>query len=96
MESNIGDFIDPEGWAPWNKTKPFVDTCYLAEYNNYGPGANLSRRITWPGYKGNISEADAKNFTAGEWLQAGTESSPILGTVWFKGLHVPHYLGFKH
>jgi hypothetical protein len=75
-----------------------LDTCYLAEYNNTGRSADISRRVKWKGYHGAISQADAIQFTAGQWLKAGTESAPLSVTEWFKGfkgLHIIHYLGFK-
>jgi pectinesterase len=98
MESDIGDFIHAEGWYPM-KGDSYLDTCYLAEYRNTGPSSDISRRVKWKGYHGNISRDDATQFTAGEWLKAGTESGSISVTEWFKGfkgLHVRHYLGFKH
>jgi pectinesterase len=96
MESTIGDFIDPEGWTPWNNTDIFLNTCYLAEYRNTGPGANLSKRIKWPGYKGAISQDEAMKFTAGKFLSNGKEPNPpIPAAEWLNALHVPHYLGFK-
>ncbi|MCI11376.1 putative pectinesterase/pectinesterase inhibitor 21-like [Trifolium medium] len=99
MESNIGGFIDPKGWLPWingtNGPELYMDTCYYAEYANTGLGANLANRVHWKGYRGNISRDEAIQYTAAKWLEAGTESSPVSGTEWFKGLHVPHYLGFK-
>jgi pectinesterase len=96
MESNIGDFIHPDGWEPWKRDN--LDTCYLAEYNNTGRSSDISRRVKWKGYHGAISQADAIQFTAGQWLKAGTESAPLSVTEWFKGfkgLHIIHYLVFK-
>ncbi|KAL2345528.1 hypothetical protein Fmac_006813 [Flemingia macrophylla] len=89
MESNIGDFIHPEGWCPW-AGEHFEDTCYYAEYNNEGPGANVAGRIKWKGYHGAISRDEASQFTAEKFLQAGANG----GTDWLKALHVPHSLSF--
>ncbi|XP_027350403.1 pectinesterase-like [Abrus precatorius] len=89
MESTIGDFIHPDGWFPW-AGNAFLDTLYYAEYNNDGPGANVSGRVKWKGYRGLISRAEAEQFTAGKFLQAG----PGSGVDWIKSLHVPHALGF--
>ncbi|KAL2345530.1 hypothetical protein Fmac_006815 [Flemingia macrophylla] len=89
MESNIGDFIDPEGWILWAKKNNEL-TCYYAEYNNEGPGANVVGRVKWNGYRGVLSRDQASKFTAEKFLQAG----PVSSTEWLKALRVPHSLGF--
>ncbi|MCH94746.1 putative pectinesterase/pectinesterase inhibitor 21-like, partial [Trifolium medium] len=93
MESFIGDFIHSDGWIPWkeNGTDINFDTCYYAEYANTGLSANLSGRIKWKGYYGNISRDEATKFTAAIWLKAENTSA----ATWLHDLHVPHYLGFK-
>ncbi|KAK7284525.1 hypothetical protein RJT34_19271 [Clitoria ternatea] len=68
----------------------FENTLYYAEYNNAGPGADVSGRIKWKGYHGLISRKEATQFTAAEFLKAG----PNAGTDWLKALRVPHALGF--
>ncbi|KAI5424771.1 hypothetical protein KIW84_030819 [Lathyrus oleraceus] len=90
MESTIGDFIHPDGWFPWTGSN-FENTLYYAEYANTGPGADVSKRIKWKGYRGIISRAEANQFTAAEFLKAGPQS----GAEWLKAIRVPHYLGFK-
>jgi pectinesterase len=42
----IGQHIKPEGWSNWNKTENYKTTRY-AEYENYGPGAAVSTRVSW-------------------------------------------------
>ncbi|KAK7284524.1 hypothetical protein RJT34_19270 [Clitoria ternatea] len=69
----------------------FENTLYYAEYNNAGPGADVSGRIKWKGYHGLISRKEATQFTAAEFLKAG----PNAGTDWLKALRVPHALGFN-
>ncbi|CAJ2631847.1 unnamed protein product [Trifolium pratense] len=95
MESTIGGFISSDGWIPWKNNVTGLDenfdTCYYAEYANTGLGANISGRIKWKGYHSAISMAEAKNFTAAEWLKAENMST----STWLHDLHVPHYLGFK-
>lgn len=90
MESRIGDVIHPDGWIPWEGNL-YLNTLYYAEYNNEGPGANLQARIKWPGYKGQISKAEAQQFTAAQFLRGGPESD---SAVWLKALHVPYDIGF--
>lgn len=89
MESTLGDFIHPDGWAAWAGSVN-LDTCYYAEYANNGPGANVQRRVKWKGYHGLISKAEANRFTPGQFLKAGTDA----GTSWLKSQHVPFIFGF--
>ncbi|EEF46613.1 probable pectinesterase/pectinesterase inhibitor 25 [Ricinus communis] len=72
MQSYIGDLISPVGWLEWNGTVG-LDTLYYGEFENYGPGANTSMRVQWPGYNlMNVSQAanfTVYNFTMGDtWL----------------------------
>ncbi|KAK8295069.1 hypothetical protein V6Z11_D05G040000 [Gossypium hirsutum] len=75
MQSVISDIIHPAGWFPWDKDFA-LDTLTYREYQNTGPGANTSSRVTWKGYSviTNISEAQtytARNFIGGaNWLNA--------------------------
>ncbi|KAL9451103.1 hypothetical protein AB3S75_012786 [Citrus x aurantiifolia] len=72
MQSYIGDLISPVGWLEWNGTVG-LDTLYYGEFQNYGPGANTTMRVKWPGYSlMNASQAlnfTVYNFTMGDtWL----------------------------
>ncbi|XP_028792007.1 pectinesterase-like [Neltuma alba] len=90
MESRIADFIQADGWTPWSGSI-YLNTLYYAEYNNEGPGANVAKRVKWPGYKGLISKAEATQFTAGQFLRGGPTSR---AEDWMKPLHVPFDIGF--
>ncbi|PIN09834.1 Pectinesterase [Handroanthus impetiginosus] len=61
MQSYIGGLINPVGWLEWNGTNG-LDTLYYGEYANYGPGANTSLRVHWPGYSV-MNASQALNFT---------------------------------
>ncbi|PKA61175.1 Putative pectinesterase/pectinesterase inhibitor 45 [Apostasia shenzhenica] len=50
MESEIGDFIHPDGYMPWDGDFA-LKTLFYAEYRNRGGGADTSRRVKWPGVK---------------------------------------------
>ncbi|XP_039031657.1 pectinesterase-like [Hibiscus syriacus] len=75
MQSVISDIIHPAGWFPWNGDFA-LNTLTYREYQNNGPGANASSRVTWTGYSliTNALEAQsytARNFIAGaNWLNA--------------------------
>ncbi|KAL5210949.1 hypothetical protein ABZP36_006572 [Zizania latifolia] len=48
--SNIGGFIDPQGWLPWLGDFG-LNTCYYAEVENHGAGTDMSKRVKWRGVK---------------------------------------------
>ncbi|KAL5995066.1 putative pectinesterase/pectinesterase inhibitor 47 [Asimina triloba] len=75
MQSFIDGLIDPAGWLEWNGTVG-LSTLFYGEFDNYGPGANRSGRVQWPGYSMmNASQAlnfTVYNFTMGdEWVLSG-------------------------
>ncbi|EOY19490.1 Plant invertase/pectin methylesterase inhibitor superfamily, putative [Theobroma cacao] len=72
MQSYIDELISPPWWLEWNETFG-LDTLYYGEFENYGPGANTSMRVKWPGYSlWNATQAmgfTVYNFTMGDtWL----------------------------
>ncbi|XP_075666934.1 pectinesterase-like [Castanea sativa] len=71
MQSYIGDHIDPTGWSMWDKDFA-LKTLYYGEYNNKGPGAGTSKRVTWSGYHVITSAEEAKKLTVAELIQGGT------------------------
>lgn len=78
MQSYIGNLIHPRGWLEWNGTVG-LDTLYYGEFENYGPGANTTRRVNWPGY--NLMNAtQALNFTVYNFT---------LGDTWLPETDVP-------
>ncbi|KAJ7973137.1 Pectinesterase [Quillaja saponaria] len=70
MESELGDFIHPDGWAPWMGTQ-FLNTLYFAEYGNRGPGANTAHRVKWAGFHV-IDKNTAQRFTVGSFIRGHT------------------------
>lgn len=46
MNSYLPGFILPEGWHNWNKESN-EKTARYSEYNNYGPGASIEKRVNW-------------------------------------------------
>ena len=80
MESEIGDFIHPDGFMPW-EGEFALKTLYYAEYGNTGAGASTSARVKWSGYKV-INKEEASKFTVGNFLQGS----------WISGSGVPAQL----
>ena len=42
----IGGHIRPQGWSVWNNTDNHTSSRF-AEYENYGPGAAITSRVSW-------------------------------------------------
>ncbi|KAJ7977737.1 Pectinesterase [Quillaja saponaria] len=85
MESEIGDFLHPDGWAPWMGTQ-FLNTLYFAEYGNRGPGAVTARRVKWAGFHV-IDRNTAQRFTVGAFLR---------GNTWLPATGVRYGVGLKY
>jgi pectinesterase len=63
----IGSHILPEGWRNWNNTDNYKTARY-AEYENYGPGAQISKRVSW---SHQLTSDEVKKYTIknifGDW-----------------------------
>lgn len=68
MESELGDFIHPEGWLKGDEDIGAY-TVNFAEYKNYGPGAQTSERVNWPGYKEITDENEAMHYAPNQFIQ---------------------------
>lgn len=86
MQSYISGLIRPEGWLEWNGDFA-LDTLYYGEYMNYGPGAGLGGRISWPGLHAINDSTQANNFTVAEFL-LGNSWLPSTGVKYSAGLVV--------
>ncbi|OIW07047.1 hypothetical protein TanjilG_02681 [Lupinus angustifolius] len=82
IENTIGDFIQPDGFLPWQGNQ-FLNTCYFAEYGNNGVGANAKNRVKWG--RGVLQKNVAAQYTAEQWLQADT---------WLPTTGIPYQTGF--
>ncbi|KAF5931662.1 hypothetical protein HYC85_027833 [Camellia sinensis] len=68
METNIGSFLNPLGWVPWNGPADPPSTIFYAEYQNTGPGSNVTNRVKWTGYRSNITKSQASKFTVKSFI----------------------------
>lgn len=55
----MGPHIKSEGWSVWNKLDTYALSRYV-EYENYGPGAQPSGRVSW---SKQLTSAEAKEYT---------------------------------
>ncbi|KAL0834736.1 hypothetical protein Bca101_086625 [Brassica carinata] len=84
MESFIDDHIDPAGWYPWDIGKEPSPSIYYGEFDNYGPGANTSERVTWKGFRAIQDPKEAERFTVGQLIH---------GELWLNTTGVPYETG---
>lgn len=82
MGTHIDDMIDPEGWLPWMGSFA-LDTLYYSEFNNKGPGAVETSRVTWRGIK-KISARQAKGYAPAAFFR---------GDAWVRESGVPYTPG---
>lgn len=69
MQSDIGSFLKPVGWMSWVPNVDPASTIFYAEYQNTGPGADVSQRVKWAGYKPTLTDAEAGKFTVQSFIQ---------------------------
>ena len=66
MNCYIGAHIKPEGWSNWNNTENYKTTRY-AEYKNYGPSADPSKRVNW---SRQLTDEEAKTYNKRKYLES--------------------------
>ncbi|PKI76023.1 pectinesterase 3-like [Punica granatum] len=69
MRSDIDGFINPMGWAQWIPNLDPPSTIFYAEYQNTGPGSEIRGRVSWAGFRHNISEKQAVQFSVESFIQ---------------------------
>ncbi|XP_047979152.1 pectinesterase-like [Salvia hispanica] len=83
MQTTIEGFISPDGWQPWDGTLG-LSTLFYAEYKNYGPGADTSKRVDWAGIQHFADDEAAKpwtplvHFLIDDWIRdTGVPFDPV-------------------
>ncbi|KAK4417997.1 Pectinesterase 4 [Sesamum alatum] len=84
MQSELGDFIRPEGWKLWDGSQNHR-SCEMYEFGNRGPGARTDRRNKEFARFKVIGPNQAAKYTPGLFLAAGQ---------WLPQTGVPFRLGF--
>ncbi len=70
----LGPQIKPEGWSNWNTTDNYK-TARFAEYENYGPGAHQSNRVSW---SKQLNDTEIKKYTIGYVLNGWLPDNCVL------------------
>ncbi|KAK6118148.1 hypothetical protein DH2020_048132 [Rehmannia glutinosa] len=83
MQSELGDFIRPEGWRLWDGSNNHK-TCQVYEYANRGPGSTTGGRDKAFSHFKVLNTAEAATFTAGPFLD---------GQKWLPQTGIPYRLG---
>ncbi|KAK7258949.1 hypothetical protein RIF29_24542 [Crotalaria pallida] len=88
MDTYIGDLIQPDGYMPWQTptgAPTGMDTCFYAEVNNLGPGADVTKRVKWQGVK-KLTPQLATDFFPSKFFN---------GDDWIRVTKIPYFNGEK-
>jgi len=77
IHCELGSHIVPEGWNPWKGDAMFPDkekTAFYAEYENAGPGASISGRVSW---SKQLTKQEATKYTIQNILGGNDHWDPL-------------------
>jgi pectinesterase len=72
MHTELPADLNPAGWSLWKPTDPLPPPAYYAEFENSGPGASLSARVSW---SHRLTPAQAKQYLPASFL-GGPKAGP--------------------
>ncbi|KAL6545010.1 putative pectinesterase/pectinesterase inhibitor 22 [Orobanche hederae] len=84
INTYMSSMVQPRGWLEWYGDFGLA-TLWYGEYRNYGPGASLAGRVTWPGYHIIHDASTASFFTVARFLD-GMSWLPFTGIKFTAGL----------
>ncbi|KAL6531380.1 putative pectinesterase/pectinesterase inhibitor 22 [Orobanche minor] len=84
INTYMSSMVQPRGWLEWYGDFGLA-TLWYGEYRNYGPGASLAGRVTWPGYHIIHDASTASFFTVARFLD-GMSWLPSTGVKFTAGL----------
>ncbi|WCJ39298.1 Plant invertase/pectin methylesterase inhibitor superfamily [Euphorbia peplus] len=67
IRSNIHSFLDPAGWSQWNASLP-PKTIFYGEFENFGEGSSINRRVNWTGYYPSLTDTQVAKFSIESFL----------------------------
>ncbi|KFK28346.1 hypothetical protein AALP_AA8G504200 [Arabis alpina] len=70
MSSKIGQMVEPAGWISWVSGHDPPSTIKYGEFNNSGPGSELTKRIKWAGYTSVMADYQVWKFMAYVFIDA--------------------------
>ncbi|PWY74272.1 pectin lyase-like protein [Aspergillus heteromorphus CBS 117.55] len=65
MNSYLDKHISSAGWEEWSTSEPNTEYVTFGEYNNSGPGAWSSSRVS---FATNLTATEAASYTLSEWI----------------------------
>ena len=71
MQSFLDAFIDPIGWMDWDN-RSALGTIDYVEFDNRGPGADTSRRVSWGGFGVPNNPLDVAQFIVQQFIDGAS------------------------
>lgn len=71
VRCELGDHIAPQGWNNWGKVAN-EETVFYAEYQNYGPGADTGKRVSY-----GVQLPNERGFTIQDVLKGKDNWNPV-------------------
>ncbi|OIW18170.1 hypothetical protein TanjilG_31290 [Lupinus angustifolius] len=78
INSRMDEIVTPQGWSPW--TEAPLKTLYYGEFENSGPGSDLSQRVPWSSKipSKHVLVYSVENFIQGKsWIPPSLLSSKV-------------------
>ena len=69
MQSDIGAVVDSSGWLSWVAGTDPPETINYGEFQNTGPGSNVTGRVKWAGYNPAVSAEEAAKYAVHTFLE---------------------------
>lgn len=90
MDTFIDDLIHTDGYLPWETIDgpTNMNTCFYAEYHNFGPGADKTKRVNWAGIW-NLNSTAAHWFAPSKFFH-GSDWIEITGVPYFGSIATHH------
>ncbi|KAG9442067.1 hypothetical protein H6P81_017921 [Aristolochia fimbriata] len=85
LQSFLGGIVSPRGWIAAGANVSVLNTVYYGEYENRGPGAGTSERVSWAGFRVIRDASEANKFTLGSFID-GKQWLPKTSVKFVEGL----------
>ncbi|KAL2516504.1 Pectinesterase 1 [Forsythia ovata] len=72
METDIGEFLRPQGWISWVSNVDPPSSIFYAEYQNSGPGSSVDNRVKWAGYMPTLTLAQASKYNVQSFIDGAS------------------------